>query len=458
MYRKNPGIKIPYLRIDLPVPTTTRCVEVRIPNDPDFMPVLGGLVKLATQWFNYERDASHTGRSLAAIWQKAYIETDWMQCMNCEEMRECLQPLFDALQLAQRYGDNSGVKPGEVPPPEQNETNVAGETNPTCDKDILWAQSTQLVSWMNQLVVDVLEIAESATNDVELLQVLGELPVINEFGAASAAAYIDLILEGINENYTAQFTLEYAEEYACAIMQKCCNDCIITPDRLYDVAWERVQTHFVDLPTSFATIFDLWAYLSDQDIDGTIIADVMFLMGFGGGALANAFFSAVGIKPIQIILALAVNDANDDWLILCPDCPLPEAENIGIFTLCGTTQSTVEFEDGVPFDVIAYEITESGVTSYNINLRLPPGNWNVALNSITGTITPPVDETETAYAWHDTAGVFHNVTWNGPGEPDEFGNKDTTAAIFSAWCDTVPWNATLFNAAPFTANFTVTAL
>lgn len=460
---ENPGIKIPYLSIDKPIVEGTRCVEIRIPDDDAFMPVLGGLYAIATKWFNYQRDETKKGAQLAKQWNRAYLETDWEQCMNCEELTACIQPLLaaqtESILQQIRYGDDAGVKPGEHPSAEQNNTDAAAGTNPSCNKDITWSQSTQTVDWAVGLILDVLEIAETATNDVEMVQVFGELPIINEFGIPAAAAYIDMLLEGVNENFEAQVTQEYKDAYACLIMQSACNDCVITPQRLYDVAEARMRTHFVDFPTTFATIFDLWTYLSDQDIDGTIIADAMMMMLFGGGFLANAFFAAVGIKPLQIILALAVNDANDDWLILCPDCPLPEAQNVGIIGACGEgIMSTVEFEDGVPFDMVAYN-DPVFPDSWIIALKLPSGNWNVTLNSITGTIVVPADETETAYAWFDTSGVFHNVLWNAPATPADFVSEDTTAGTFNLWCATQDWNVALFNGdATFTANFTVTQL
>jgi len=80
------------------------------------------------------------------------------------------------------------------------------------------------------------------------------------------------------------------------------------------------------------------------------------------------------------------------------------------------------------------------------------------LNSIAGVITPPADLNESAYAWIDESGVHHYVTWNSPATPADFGSHDTTRAIFAPWCSLEPLNAALFNAAPFTANFTVTAI
>jgi len=120
--------------------------------------------------------------------------------------------------------------------------------------------------------------------------------------------------------------------------------------------------------------------------------------------------------------------------------------------------SFVEFTPGVPFDITAYELTIGAVTSYEVALRLPIGNWEVTLNSITGTITAPADTNETAYAWFDPVTGFDNVLWNAPADPSDFGTHETTRGIFDLWCDIQAWNAYLHNAAPFTANFTVTAI
>lgn len=345
------------------------CVCIPVPDEPAHRQAFWGALTELYYQHNWQRDSEHKALPTSIVWSEIILEAqarfysgEIYMCFTCQQLQDCLQPLLDA-QRSQiirdlRYGDDSGVPPGEVPPASQNEQNLAAETNPECSKDILWAQCTQLVDTFVDLTEDMLEIAEAATNDTEMLQVFGELPIINEFGIAAVFAYIDLLLEGVAENFSAQITQGYKDEYACLIMQACCHDCEVTVERLYEVASERMRTHFATFPTAFATIFDLWTYLTDQDIDGTIIADAMLMMCIGGGFLANAFFAAVSIRPIQVVLGLAKNDANDDWLILCPDCP-------NLFEVPATSDPALD-EYFTGFTVVA-------ATEYHI---VATGLWN----------------------------------------------------------------------------------
>ena len=131
------------------------------------------------------------------------------------------------------------------------------------------------------------------------------------------------------------------------------------------------------------------------------------------------------------------------------------AENVGIIAQCedGAIE-TVEFEDGVDFTIDAYY---DGTENYQVALKLPPGEWIVTLNNIIGTITPPVDMSQTAYAWIDETGTFHNVIWSIDNPLGFPADTLTKRGIYSTWCANQEWNAALFNAAPFSANFTVTA-
>lgn len=145
--------------------------------------------------------------------------------------------------------------------------------------------------------------------------------------------------------------------------------------------------------------------------------------------------------------------------VSCADCDCPEEyvwSNVGILGSCGAgAKSTGGFDIGVPFDVTAYQ-DDTYPTYYIVALMLPAGNWNITLNSIVGTITPPADLNESAYAWIDLTGNINPVTWNTPATPADFGSHDTLRAEFPTWCSGQQFNAFLSNNAPFVANFTVT--
>jgi hypothetical protein len=324
--RKNPGIKRPYYPLPVELPETTRCVQFRIPDGDEYVEMLRTVLKSLTLWNNYARDETHRGKLAADLWRDVLLLPELEGCMNCEELQDCLAPLLaDQLQQIQNMLDQSKYgtteRPGTKMTTGEKNTNLGGTTNPTCDLDIAWAQCLQVVEYGVALVTQALQIAESATNDVEMLQAIGQLPGLDEIGVDAVASYINLILEGVSDNYEAQVDETYIETAACALFCFARIDCQITPDMIYQVFLDRVLTHFENPGEIFGTINDLLAYLIDLDIDGTIVADVLHLLVFGGGVLANIFLGDVGTKSLQTLLRLAVDDASSDWEILCTECP-----------------------------------------------------------------------------------------------------------------------------------------
>ena len=311
--------------LDYPEVTSFRCVEVTIPDDDKYLYALAGFISLLGDAWSYIGDRNDRIYR-AARWRMAYSLTTWAACMNCEELQECLQPLFDALRqqvnqdaIFRQYGTEN---PTGVPLSEEAiNADLANASNPECDLDILWAQCLQVIEYSNQLIMDALEIAESAANDMELVEAITQLPVIDELGADAIAGYINLLQEGLAENYAAQYTQEYLDDAACALFCLAKADCAVTLERISQVFKTRVEAHFSTPFGALATISDLFFYFIDLDIDGTIIADVLMLIIWEGGVLTNQLLGDVGTKSLETLLQLAVNDANDDWLILCPDCP-----------------------------------------------------------------------------------------------------------------------------------------
>lgn len=367
--RKNPGIKIPFLDItNKPIVEGTRCVEVRVPDDDAYMPVLAGLVAIATKWFNWQRDDTHKGTQIAKLWQIAYILTDWGSCMNCEELIACLQPVLDAQTAEiinqvtnnfmnfQQYGTQT---PGEPMTPEQLETNLAEGTNPTCDLDILWAQSLAIVQFTNRAITDLFERIESATNAVELLDVFDDAPIVtwisDTIGAEFAEGLANYYQEAVAEGYLAQYTESVENELACAVFCAARVDCAITVDLLYGVFYSRVQSI---IPVSPTDTLELLLIVAGIAPTGTTVVDLMFWFPWAAAKLMSFFVSdsLSSIFSLQQLLNLAVNDANNDWIILCDDCP-------NVFIVPGNSDPALDQFD-TDFDVVAmteYRMTATGL-------------------------------------------------------------------------------------------------
>jgi len=139
------------------------------------------------------------------------------------------------------------------------------------------------------------------------------------------------------------------------------------------------------------------------------------------------------------------------------ECPTGNVFAVSLFDQCGDgAYQTLDFIDGVPFELDAREVGSSG--SYYLAVVLPEGEWQVTVNSITGTITPPADLNQFAYSYFNTSGVQVSAQWNAPATPEDFGTQDTGQGFFAPWCASQGWNFVLFNEAVFSASITVTAI
>lgn len=260
------------------------------------------------------------------MWQRAYAETDWSGCMNCEELIECLTPIFEAqtaniLTLINNQNTFGTSTPGLPLTEEQREENLAGATNPGCNLDILWAQCLAIIDYTNTSIVDTLQKIETATNVNELAALADGIPligwVLETFGTELATDTINYFQEAIQETYDAQYTEEVRIELACALFCLGMFDCAISVDVVYDLFYGRVSGIVPDDP---AAMIDFLEMLAGIDFDGTNVVDLMFWFCWGGVKLASfAVGKAVTNENFMWLLNLAVDDASPDYLLYC-DC------------------------------------------------------------------------------------------------------------------------------------------
>jgi len=60
------------------------------------------------------------------------------------------------------------------------------------------------------------------------------------------------------------------------------------------------------------------------------VVDVMFWMAWAGAKVAQFFISdfVADLTGLTQLMAVSVNDANDDWIILCDVCPVEYCDNL----------------------------------------------------------------------------------------------------------------------------------
>lgn len=333
MTAKTPGIKIPYFNeSQYPLVSDIRCVEIYIPNDPAFLPQLAGLLALATKGFNYARLDYDRAQTLARMWTRAYLATDWGQCMSCEDVADCIETDAGVQNAITNLMQNQDSFPPQYPygtnlPDEALSRDFASGTNPICNLDVLWAQCLAIAVTTNQAIMDVLEKVEVETNVVELAtDLFSSVPLVatvkNIAGIDGVLALINYFQDSVAEEYAAQYTTTpggVQDTIACALFCACRGDCVVSIDRIVGVLNDRLAVY--TSPPSLAGLQDFIAAIAGVDIDTTFVVDMAFYVAWGAVHVANFLFGGRFDDVLQIVLALAVNDANDDWIILCTDCP-----------------------------------------------------------------------------------------------------------------------------------------
>lgn len=59
----------------LPAPEGRRCITVAVPDDPQWIALFYGAIFRLSQQVWYDRDAAHSAKDVAAVWQQVYLET-----------------------------------------------------------------------------------------------------------------------------------------------------------------------------------------------------------------------------------------------------------------------------------------------------------------------------------------------------------------------------------------------
>lgn len=209
-----PGIKIQYFQeSQYPIVEGLRCVQVLVPDDDAYLPALAGMISVLSKGFNYARSDYAYAQQVAQLWRDAFLATNWEGCdeMNCEELIECLTPLFDAL-MAQNATILENIAMGrKVPPPTPVE--LIG-----CDDGHNYAGSKYLVDFINTTIVDLFEQVEAAAADnvnevIDLI--ISAIPVFETLPIDELLELSQWMFDNEVATYVAAYDAEFIEVAAC---------------------------------------------------------------------------------------------------------------------------------------------------------------------------------------------------------------------------------------------------
>ena len=301
---------------------TTRCVP--IPNIPEFIALIPGLMFQPTQEHFWIETGSMTIEQAAVAMQDALgMYNAIEECsMTCEQIIACIEDDPDVQQALSNYLASQGYAPvgtGGTPDDpsvyNDNPLLVDGSTIEDCNNDNLFGAITQFVDFINRRIVDVFEIIESETNIIERTQIaLEAVPITDTLAADSAAAFADQLIEEIAEGYDAAFTEELEDEYRCDLFCLVKDTCQLDFQTFADYFNSRIGNTPPDVQFS-----EYIEWFITGDFVGTNIVDAAYSLVCAALAYHSSAFG-INIGALLTSINAALNDPNPDWATLCDDC------------------------------------------------------------------------------------------------------------------------------------------
>lgn len=331
MTRKIPGIKIQYFQeSQYPIVDGQRCVKILIPDDDAFLPALAGVMALLTKGFNYQRADYDRAQIIANMWRAAYDNTDWNQCMTCEEVQDCIEndegvrnalQTFVDHQIEEKLDSNT---PGTKPSSERLNENAAGD-NPGCDNDVAWGRIRGgLIERSFQRVIDFLEQVQVTTNNQDMLSdALNSIPVLGEVlgvvGVASWISFYDDIRDWLADAFVAQDTTDLRDQIGCDLFCIWQENCSLSVQQIRDYYVGKLTPDFPSLAEALAGgIIELAAALGEliEDVSSFAVY-IMLAAEYGFQAEINDWF---GVTIQAAKSDLLVGEPSSDWMTLCDPC------------------------------------------------------------------------------------------------------------------------------------------
>jgi len=320
---------MPY-RPNFPIPAVIdppkQCLQIEIPNHPDWKSVISGLLFELTLWFNWERTGDTSGAECAAVWKQVYNSIDWsnMSCCCGETAIEIrVNPTTGIIEQSSDGGSTWQPQPNGLPsvivqpvPPVTSgvagtkcdaATNVAGQVDVWIDQvsnDFTTAVTLVdfAVAVLEAILIAVLTILSAgALTPLEAL-------VLPALGAALTAAW------GAGKAvFDAYWTTDVKDDILCAAYCNIGDDGSYT-DAQFSAFWNKVNS---DLPPSPAK---------------------MLFMGF---------LSSVGKAGLNAMAASGISADADCGDCLCNPCECDMQEHIvaGVFISCEGNHMTIDSVD-----------------------------------------------------------------------------------------------------------------
>jgi len=356
----------------------TRCISVVIPNDDSYLSQLQGLVAIASRYWNYA-GSNVEKKARAALWQMAWVLTEWEDCMDCEDVADCIAE-NEAVQAAlaawfSNAVDNDVIvqqalarafnanQPGSAIPNGYANGNLYGAAL-GCDLDDGWGHIRGgLIERSFQRSIDALQtMAASSDNAAMLAEFINAIPAVGAFFDVIPVTdwflWFDNARDWMADAFEAADTVDLRDEIACDLFCIWQVECSLSLEQIRHYYWSKTISLVPSWDGAFDSMSELATALGTLSTTPFGSAIVYAIMGSQYGFLTfiNDWF---GITIAATSSDLAVGEPSDDHTILCDTCPV------------------MYCDDFTP---------EIGEFSYEVGVEYPFASFNICANTFDGEV------------------------------------------------------------------------
>jgi len=244
MANKRPPWKIPAV-IN---PPERRCIQISVPDDPEHITILWGVLRGLSDWQRWERENTHSATLVAQVWREVVYAIDWSNMSCCPEPTNQRYNADGQLEVSYDNGatwtvDNSldDRYSGTISPP------LSGENG--SEKRCVGA--TAAMEYVKQNLIDELQVGATYAEINGVGVALAALLGVTGVGILIAAFAAAVFLAGIAATQAA-FTSEVWTDFKCILYCNSESDASFTT-----IDWENVKS---DILSSFTGIVSAVLY------------------------------------------------------------------------------------------------------------------------------------------------------------------------------------------------------
>jgi len=211
----------------------------------------------------------------------------------------------------------------DIFPVSEQEATIFGEVDVCNDsgKDSVYGGVHALVQYITTANTDFLEQVSQAGNVPDRIAEIISATPLGILPLDEAVDWLTFISEELLQEYVATVDADLLEEFTCDLFcLVVANDCSFTSDILLDYLQSRVPTGIGD---AVDTILSLIQFAATGTFSGDDYFWYFTYFQVWTRFIGQIWFGQHGIEPLLLAAATGFNSPDNDWSLLCTDCPEP---------------------------------------------------------------------------------------------------------------------------------------